>query len=105
MEEIIRSFAFTNDFLLKHCTQVPELFLQTEEYRFMTELKRVTGDAALINDDSISGFEFGNYKVIFEDGEIKLFDKTGMLDHCKINEFIRKPNAQFRRLMRVMNRE
>ncbi len=100
----IHAIAFTNDFLLKHSTQVPELFLKTEgEYRFLTELKRVTSDASLINDDRMTGFEFGAYKVIFEEGEIKLFDQTRMVDHCSINDFIRKPNAQFRGLMRAMS--
>jgi len=70
--------------------------MSEEEYRFLTELKRVAGDASLINDDSVTGFAFGNYKVIFENGEIKLFGQVGMLDHCRINDFIRSPNAQFR---------
>lgn len=100
----IRSIAFTNDFLLKHSNQVPELFLKTkEEYRFLTELKRVASDAALINDDQATGFSFGDYRVIFEEGEIRLFDQTGMLEHCKINDFIHRPNAEFRELMRAMN--
>lgn len=100
----IRSFAFTNHFLLKHSTSVPELFLKTEgEYRFLTELKRKAGDAALINDDQATGFSFGEYRVIFEDGEIKLFGQTGMIDHCRINDFIHRPNAEFRGLMRAMN--
>lgn len=100
----VRTAAFTNDFLLKHSSTVPELFqIKTEEeYRFFTELKRVAGDAALINDDSVTGFEFGNYKVIFEDGEIKLFNQKGMVEHCRINDFIRRPNAQFRGLMKSM---
>lgn len=99
----IRSIAFTNGFLLKHSTQVPELFLKTEEeYRFLTELKRKVSDAALINDDRATGFSFGEYRVIFEDGKIKLFGQAGMIDHCKINDFIHRPNAEFRELMRVM---
>ena len=100
----VRSAVFTNDFLLKHSSTVPELFqIKTgEEYRFFTELRRVAGDAVLINDDSVTSFEFGNYRVIFEDGEIKLFDQTGLLEHCRINDFIRKPNAEFRGLKRRM---
>lgn len=100
----VRSAAFTNDFLLKHSSTVPELFqIKTEEeYRFFTELRRVAGDAALINDDSVTGFEFGDYKVIFEDGEIKLFGQTGILERCRINDFIRRPNAEFRGLKKRM---
>ena len=100
---VIRTIEYTNDFLLKHSTQVPELRIRTEEeYRFLTELKRVVSDAALINDDKVTRFEFGSYRVIFEDGEIKLFGEMGMIDHCRINDFIRRPNAQFRGLMRTM---
>lgn len=62
----------------------------------------MAGDAVLINDDSVTGFEFGDYKVIFEYGEIKLFDQTGLLEHCTINDFIRKPNAEFRGLKKRM---
>ena len=98
----VRFALFTNDFLLKHCSTVPELFhIKTEEeYRFFTELKRVAADAALINDDSVTGFELENYKVVFEDGEIKLFGKEGMLDHRRINDFNHRPNAVFRELMK-----
>ena len=96
--------AYTNDFLLKHSTSVPELFLKTEEeYRFLTELKRVFGDAAMINDSDVHGFVFGEYRVIFEEGEIKLFGQAGMIDHCEINDFIHCPNAKFRGLMRSMS--
>ncbi len=100
----IRNAAFTNVFLLKHSATVPELFqIKTEEeYRFFTELKRVAGDASLINDDSVTGFEFGKYKIIFENGEIILFDQAVMLGHCNINDFIRSPNAQFRELKKRM---
>lgn len=50
----IRTIKYTNDFLLKHSTQVPELQLKTEEeYRFLTELKRVVSYAALINDAKV----------------------------------------------------
>ncbi len=99
----IRTIEYTNDFLLKHSTQVPELRIKTEEeYRFLTELKRVVSNAALINDDKGTRFKFGIYQVIFEDGEIKLFVEAGMIAHCQINDFIRKPNAQFRGLMRAM---
>lgn len=99
----IRSYAFTNHFLLKHSISVPELFLKTEEeYRFLTELKRVSGNAALINDDRGMGFGFGDYRVLFEDGEIELFNKEKRLASCKINSFVKRPNAEFRALMRAM---
>ena len=63
----------------------------------------MAGDAALINDSGARGFAFGEYRVIFEEGEIKLFGQDGMLDHCEINKFIHRPNAEFRGLMRAMS--
>ena len=99
----IRTCKFTNDFLLKHSIQVPELFIQTEEeYRFLTELKRVASVESKINEDEVTGFVFGDYRVIFEDGKIKLSDQVRELGNCEIKEFIHKPNAQFRRLMKTM---
>ena len=99
----IQTIAYTNSFLLHHSTQVPELFLKTEEeYRFLTELKRITSDPALINNDQVSGFEFGPYRVIFEEGLIKLMNSDGILQQCEINSFIRHPNVEFRSLMRSM---
>ena len=98
----IQLISFTNGFLLRHSTQVPELFLKTEEeFRFLTELKRVAGDASRINDETVTGFEFGDYRVIFENGMIKLYKQSVMLDHCEINRFIQRPNASFRGLMRA----
>ena len=102
-ESAVRHNEYTNDFLLKHSTQVPELRMKTEEeYRFLTELKRFISDPAILNDDKITGFEFGSYRVIFEDGEIKLWSATGMIKYCTINDFIRMPNAECRGLMKAM---
>lgn len=69
------------------------------------ELKRRVNDAMLINDDNVIGFEFEGYKVKFEDGEIRLYGNSGRVEHyCKINEFVRKPNKQFRNMMRAICR-
>ena len=101
----IRTIEYTNDFLLKHSTQVPELRIKNEEeYRFLTELKRIVSNPALMNDGNVTQFAFGNYRVIFEDGKIMLFGENGMLEHCQINDFIRMPNAQFRGFIRAMQR-
>lgn len=100
----IQSIAFTNHFLLKHCTQVSELLIKSEEaYRFLVELKRRVNDAMLINDDNVVGFEFEGYKVKFEDGEIRLYGNSGRVEYyCKINDFVHKPNAQLRNMMRAI---
>ncbi len=99
----IRQIAYTNDFLLKHSLQVPELFLQTEEeYRFLTELKRVVSDVSLINEQEATGFAFGAYRVIFESGSILLTDGRQIIQRCEIDRFLRHPNAEFRLFVRNM---
>ncbi len=91
---------FTNMFLLRHSAKVLELCLQSEEeYRFYTELKRRT-DAAVINDEDPSvGFQLGDLKVAFEEGEIILIKEGSIIEKCSVSEFSRTPNATFRRLM------
>ena len=90
---------FTNLFLLEHSSQVPELFLQTEEeYRFYMELKHRT-KAEVINDEaSNSGFTFGDYSVLFDNGEILLFEQERIRKKVSINDFARKPGTVFRNL-------
>ncbi len=94
---------FTNIFLLEHSSQVPELMIQNEaEYRFWYELKRRT-DATFINDkEDIAGFRMNDMLITFESGEIHLVRDGELLDHCKISEFVRKPNNSFRRMMKYI---
>lgn len=91
---------YTNTFLLKHSSQVPELMLRSEEeYRFYTELKRRT-DATVVNDENQdTGFYMGDVTVMFDDRNIVLFKDKLPVKSCLISEFARKPNATFRKLM------
>lgn len=100
----VRSIAFTNDFLLKHSTLVPELFLKTEEeYRFLTELKRFVMDASVINDaEEIKGFVFGDNKVFFQNGEINLVRHGRVIAMCTIANFMKRSNVEFRDMMAKM---
>ena len=96
--------AYTNEFLFRYAETISELFLQSpEEYRFLTELKRYVNDASVINeDDRPIGFAFGNHKVLFQDGEIKMIQNGRMITQCKVNDFIHRPNAMFRDMMMTM---
>ena len=99
-----RRVAFTNEFLLKHSDTSAELFFRTqEEYRFYTELKRYISNPSIINDDDTPhGFAFGNTRILFQDGEIKLIQNHTMITQCKVSDFIRRPNAEFRDMMKKM---
>lgn len=90
---------YTNLFLLKNVEYVPELLLRSEEeYRFYMELKRRTGIALENNTDDTSGFEIGDTKVLFDDGQIQVFKFGKEAGKCTVGEFSRHPNAMFRRL-------
>ena len=94
--------AFTNMFLLGNADYVPELLLKSEEeYRFYNELKRRTG-LALENDQSAGGFELGDIKVLFADGEIQVYRNGKAVGKCSVKEFSRQPNTTFRRLQRYV---
>lgn len=93
---------FTNKFLLENSEFVPELLLRSEEqYRFYTELKRRTG--AVIEGNEINpGFKMGELKILFEDGDIRLYHQGKVVGQCTILEFSHHPNATFRRLNRYV---
>ena len=92
--------AFTNLFLLENMEFVPELLLRSEEeYRFYTELKHRTG-TALEDNESSTGFVLGHIKVLFDDGQIQVYKDEKFAGRCSIAEFLRQPNATFRRLLR-----
>lgn len=91
---------FTNLFLLENMEFVPELLLRSEEeYRFYTELKRRTGEAASSDDSVTSGFEIGNTKIVFTDGKIQMLLGNKVAETCSVSDFIQHPNAVFRRLI------
>ncbi len=92
---------YTNEFLLRHAETSAELFLKSpEEYRFLIELKRIVNATSVINDnDEVPmGFAFGNHKILFQDGEIKLIQDGRMITQCKVSQFIRRPYEYFRKL-------
>ena len=71
---------------------------------FFTELRRRT-DAAVINgEDRPNGFTFGDAAVLFDGGEILAPANGKLADRCPISDFIRRPNAVFRQLMRSVKK-
>lgn len=93
---------FTNMFLMENVEYVPELLLRSEEeYRFYTELKRHTG-TVLEDNEFAAGFELGDIKVLFDDGQIRVYRGGKAAGSCSMKEFSRQPNATFRRLQRFV---
>lgn len=90
---------FTNLFLLENSTEVPELYLQTEDqYRFYSELKRRVGMEKEDNDNLQNGFRIGDCTVFFLDGNIILSMGGKKQVSRRIEDFDRHPNAIFRSL-------
>lgn len=98
---------YTNEFLFHHAETVSELFLKTpEEFRFLTELKRFVRNTGVINDyERATGFLFGDYKVFFQDGKIRILSKGQIVGQNDIQAFIQHPNAVFRDLMKAIKGE
>ena len=56
-------------FLLQHSEFVPELLIESEEkYRFYSELKRSVNSAEINQNNANIGFEYGDVKYVFSDG-------------------------------------
>ena len=92
---------FTNRFLLEHSIYVSDLVLGSEEeYRFFTELRRRT-DAAIINgEEHPNGFMFEGSTILFTGAEILAYADNKLTARCPVNDFIHRPNAVFRQIMR-----
>lgn len=94
---------FTNLFLLKHSTEIPELWIKSEEeYRLYYELKRALVDTAINDEEDSLGFSFDGFNLNFNDGKI-LVSKDGRVKfQYNMEEFSKRPNAIFRLMRRDM---
>ncbi len=97
--EIGFSRRFTNFFLLEHSTEVPELFLQTEqEYRLYSELKRTLNSSQINEKGSELGFRFQNRLIVFEEGKVQIYYDGRICASYDIREFDVRPNWLFRQI-------
>lgn len=97
---------FTNIFLLLNCRDSYELFNihSEEQYRLLQELKRISGDTAVNNDEHNPGFRLNNDISIFvHNGEIIVCTATGkQVNKIPVTEFIRRPRYMFNILKEEM---
>ena len=95
--------AYTNYFLLSGCSTYSELMLRTEaDYRFFTELKRRTDKIIIEGSDEETAFDVGNSRILFRKDGIYVFSSDRIIETCTLQEFIRHPNATFRRLQKLV---
>lgn len=104
--EVGFSRRFTNLFLLEHSTEVPELFLQTEqEYRLYSELKRALNSSQINEKGSNLGFRFQNSLIAFEEGKVQVYREGRICASYSVQEFLQHPNAEFKRICDALCRE
>ena len=91
---------FTNLFLLQHSSQVPELYLNSDtEYRMFYELKRRTEASVINSNDIVDGISVGDYIISFGEGEILLSLEGTIRGNYEVEEFAKRPNMVFRRIL------
>lgn len=97
--------SFTNRFLLEHSAEMPELWIRSkEEYRLYLELKRAVNDTTINDVDNNLGFTFGDFTLLFEDGNILISKGKRIFAKYGISDFSRHPNAIFRQIQKELAR-
>lgn len=90
---------YTNLFLLQHSEFVPELLIESqEEYRFYSELKRSVNSVEINQNGSEIGFEYGDVKYVFSDGNILAVAGGTIVEKKSIVDFARRPADTYRSL-------
>lgn len=99
-KEVGTRVMFTNLFLLQHSSEVPELYLNSEEeFRMFYELKRRTAATVLNSDDNVEGIAVGDYVIVFDQGDILLTSNGKIKEKFAVIEFAKRPNLVFRSLL------
>ena len=92
---------FTNEFLLEHSSEVPELMLRSEEeYRLYFELKRALNNTEINDSESDIRFHYADAMIAFEDGNINVYKNGKIVDKKSVEAFSRSPNSVFRLLQK-----
>ncbi len=90
---------FTNMFLLEHSEIVPELqFKNEEEYRFYSELKRITEKTEISEGVKNISFARGDTKYLFSGGEILALMGDKIVQRVELTDFSKRPSQVFRLL-------
>ena len=100
-KEIGKVHFFTNEFLLEHSSEVPELMLRSEEeYRLYFELKRALNNTEINDSESDIRFHYADAMIAFEDGNINVYKNGKIVDKKSVEAFSRSPNSVFRLLQK-----
>ena len=101
----VRDFPFfTNMFLLQHCSEVPDLRIKTaEEYRLYTELKCLSQDSAVNDEENTNGFMYNDKMIVLENGNIQVIASDRIMEQVTLESFSRKPSAVFSVIKNFLN--
>lgn len=101
----VRDFPFfTNMFLLQHCSEVPNLRIKTaEEYRLYTELKRLSQDSAVNDEENTNSFMYNDKRIVLENGNIQVIASDRIMEQVTLESFSRKPSAVFSVIKNFLN--
>lgn len=75
----------------------------TTEYRMFYELKRRTEANVLNNNETVDGIEVEDFIISFDEGEILLSSEGKIRDKYAVQEFTKRPNLVFRRILDSMH--
>jgi hypothetical protein len=83
----------TTEFLLRHGTEIPELFLEDEnQFRFYRALKKLLGRPRI----RTAGFRFGKSAVVLKEGEVCTLTEGELKPSYLLENYMDSPYAVFR---------
>ena len=98
-KEVGFDFFFTNEFLIRHASEIPELFIRNQaEYRLYQELKRALDDWKITQDNLDVRFKYGQLVLFIEADYIVVLHGGRLVRKYRIHEFETRPNRIIREL-------
>jgi len=98
-----RVIRYTNLFLLLQSSEVPELWLRSEEeYRLYTELKRAVHNLTINDDGDDISFIYNDAMIVFHDRSIDVYRDKRQIAKYEVEDFTRASTAVFRRLLKEL---
>lgn len=102
-KELGFDFFFTNEFLIRHAIEIPELFIRSQsEYRLYQELKRALGDGKIAQQGVDIRFKCGQLVLFIEADHILALCAGRLVRKYQIQEFERRPNKMLRELSALL---
>ena len=69
-----------------------------EEYRLYTELKRLSQNSVVNDEENTNGFMYNDKMIVLENGNIQVIASDRIVEQVTLESFSRKPSAVFSKL-------